>query len=87
MGDKLTMSLKLNERRSILVRVSSEHRHVNLDIIPIRGRTGLEDIKKHEWTVPFDGGMVFDRDHNVRRSLNIVGKSLSFFWLTFCFIT
>lgn len=78
MGANFYVTLKRHERRSIIVRVYSEDRRVDLDIVSKLGQTEMIELKKHQWTVPFDGGMKFDRNHSVRRSLNIVGKSFLF---------
>lgn len=75
MGAQFHLTLKRHERRSFVVRVSSQDRRIDLDIIARIGRTKIMELKKHQWKIPFDGGMKFDSDHNVRRSLNIVGKS------------
>ena len=78
MGAKFHLSLKQHERRSFVLRVSTADRRIDLDIVRREGQTKMIELKKHKWVIPFDGGMKFDRDHNVRRSLNIVGKSFSF---------
>lgn len=72
------ITLKKNEKRSFVIRVTNAQRKVNLDLIPIRGKINLVHIEKQKWKIPFDTTMTFDRDHSVRESLSIKGKITDF---------